>query len=60
MGAVYDVFEILAEPGEDLDGVSALDIQFHVHQALLAQKYLQAKQLEQEGLQDSGKRRRSE
>lgn len=64
VGAVYDVFEIAVEPGVDLDGVSALDIQFQVHQALLAHKYLRTK-LEQAANsdgsgQDCSKRRRSE
>jgi hypothetical protein len=33
-GAVYDVFEIIAEPSAGPEPVTALDVQFHVHQAL--------------------------
>jgi hypothetical protein len=33
-GAVYDVFEIIAEPSAGHEAVTALDVQFHVHQAL--------------------------
>lgn len=33
-GAVYDVFEIIAEPSAGHEVVTALDVQFHVHQAL--------------------------
>lgn len=33
-GAVYDVFEIVAEPSGGHEPVSAGDVQFHVHQAL--------------------------
>lgn len=33
-GAVYDVFEIMAEPSAGHEAVTALDVQFHVHQAL--------------------------
>lgn len=33
-GAVFDVFEIVVEPDAELEGVTALDIQFQVHQAL--------------------------
>ena len=60
VGAVYDVFEIMTEPGVNLEGVSALDIQFQVHQALLAHKYLRVKAEEGAVSGDSSKRRRSE
>eukprot|EP00878_Enallax_costatus_P001639 GHUV01001791.1.p1 GENE.GHUV01001791.1~~GHUV01001791.1.p1 ORF type:complete len:387 (+),score=123.59 GHUV01001791.1:106-1266(+) len=66
VGAVYDVFEIIVEPGVDLDGVTALDIQFQVHQALLAHRYLKNRMGDSAAAnsdgsgQDTSKRRRSD
>jgi hypothetical protein len=33
-GSVYDVFEIIVEPEAEAEGITALDVQFQVHQAL--------------------------
>lgn len=40
-GAVYDVFEIIAEPSLGHEPVTALDVQYHVHQALYKWKSAQ-------------------
>lgn len=56
-GAVYDVFEIVVEPGVELEGVSALDVQYQVHQALY--KWRMARGNSSDGSQET-KRRRSD
>jgi hypothetical protein len=56
-GAVYDVFEIVVEPGVEMEGVSALDVQFQVHQALY--KWRMGTGGSSDGSQDT-KRRRSD
>jgi hypothetical protein len=33
-GSVYDVFEIIVEPDAEAEGITAVDVQFQVHQAL--------------------------
>jgi hypothetical protein len=33
-GSVYDVFEIIVEPQAEAEGITAVDVQFQVHQAL--------------------------
>eukprot|EP00775_Hariotina_reticulata_P005994 gene5994-6232_t len=56
-GAVYDVFEIVVEPGLEMEGVSALDVQFQVHQALY--KWRMGRGNSSDGSQEV-KRRRSD
>lgn len=59
-GAVYDVFEIVAESsaGQGHDGVTALDVQYHVHQALHKWKNGNPGAAEQPGSIAIGKRQR--
>lgn len=59
-GAVYDVFEIVAESsaGQGHNGVTALDVQYHVHQALHKWKNGNSGAAEQPGSIAIGKRQR--